>query len=367
MQKARIKSKRKNMVVVLLCIVFYFNFGFIGETNSSRDSSDYKSQTYIIDSTFTNPLLKHGADPWVIKKDGFYYYMHTLGNRIAIRKTQYMSELKKAEPTVIWRPSKETDHSSGIWGAELHYIKGKWFMYFTATGSGDGGRRMHVLECNSQDPTKQDVWSYKGQLAAKPDRWAIDGTILKYNNQLYMVWSGWESLDLSNSGHQQLYIAKMKNPWTLEGRRVMISEPTYSWEKRGMVNEAPEILKNKEGQIFIIYSASGCWTDYYCLGMLSLKDGGNPMNPQDWSKNPKPLLSTNASSGAYGTGSCSFFKSPDGTQDWIIYHANPKPHQGCNKYRNPRMQKIMWNADGMPYIGKPVRINVPLLKPSGLY
>src|SRR5690606_27503107 len=26
--------------------------------------------------TFTNPLLSSGPDPWVLQKDGVYYYMH---------------------------------------------------------------------------------------------------------------------------------------------------------------------------------------------------------------------------------------------------------------------------------------------------
>jgi hypothetical protein len=41
-----------------------------------------------INNGFSNPLLPSGADPWSIYKDGFYYYTHTLGNRIDIWKTK---------------------------------------------------------------------------------------------------------------------------------------------------------------------------------------------------------------------------------------------------------------------------------------
>jgi len=30
------------------------------------------------------PLLPSGPDPWVIARGGIYYYMHTLGDRIAL-------------------------------------------------------------------------------------------------------------------------------------------------------------------------------------------------------------------------------------------------------------------------------------------
>ncbi len=351
--------------VVLISFLIIRLMGSCNESNQPSNPS--RPPGIEVDSMFTNPLLRHGADPWVIKKDSFYYYMNTLGNRIAIRRTKYMTGLKDAVPVVVWRPDKGTDHSRGIWAPELHYLNGKWYIYFTATGQGDGHRRMHVLACDSQNPMLPSKWSYKGRLAASPDFWAIDGTILKYQNKLYMIWSGWKTKDLSNSGHQQLYIAKMKNPWTLKGNRIMISEPTYSWEKHGNVNEGPEILKNKNGNIFLIYSASGCLTDQYCLVMLNLDSKVNQINPNDWTKGAHPLLSTYAPSGAYGPGHCSFFKSPDGTEDWLIYHANPEPHQKCNGYRSPRMQRIRWSSENTPVFGKPVPIYLPIKKPSGGY
>lgn len=53
-------------------------------------------------TTFTNPLLPIGADPWVTQKDGFYYYMHTTGNNFTLWKTAKMSELGSAVSKVIW-------------------------------------------------------------------------------------------------------------------------------------------------------------------------------------------------------------------------------------------------------------------------
>ena len=34
------------------------------------------------------PLLPSGPDPWVTQRDGFYYYMHTQGDRISLWKTR---------------------------------------------------------------------------------------------------------------------------------------------------------------------------------------------------------------------------------------------------------------------------------------
>jgi GH43 family beta-xylosidase len=56
-------------------------------------------------------------------------------------------------------------------------------------------------------------------------------------------------------------------------------------------------------------------------------------------------------------------KSPDGTEDWIIYHA--AKHSGAGWDRNLRAQKFTWQADGSPDFGTPVSAGVPLTVPSG--
>ena len=46
--------------------------------------------------TFANPLLASGADPWIVREGSTYYYMNTLGNRLAIRKTTDLARLADA-------------------------------------------------------------------------------------------------------------------------------------------------------------------------------------------------------------------------------------------------------------------------------
>ena len=166
----------------------------------------------------------------------------------------------------------------------------------------------------------------------------------------------------------------MKTPWTLDGERVRISTPTYPWEKHGDlanaavkhvdVNEAPQALPH-DGRLFMAFSASGCWTDNYCLGLLALKPGGDPADPADWKKGRQPLLGSSPDANAYAPGHNSFFQSPDGREDWIVYHANLKAGQGCGKARSPRAQPLHWRADGLPDLGPPAGTGVPLPSPSG--
>lgn len=51
----------------------------------------------------------------------------------------------------------------------------------------------------------------------------------------------------------------------------------------------------------------------------------------------------------------------------MIYHARQVTNgdTGSPETRNPRIQKIGWDANGMPDLGIPVRAGVALPKPSG--
>ncbi|SFU59479.1 Beta-xylosidase, GH43 family [Pustulibacterium marinum] len=319
--------------------------------------------------TFQNPLLPSGADPFSTYHDGYYYYTHTLGDKLMLWKTKNLADLKNAESKLIWTPPTGTMYSKEIWAPEFHIINNKWYVYFAADDGDNNNHRMFVLENTSSDPFK-GTWEFKGKIDTHPDRWAIDANVYNYNNQLYMIWSGWEG---KTNGQQNIYIAKMKNPWTLEGNRILISEPTYNWEKQGdlddainpphvSVNEGPQFLAHNN-KLFIVFSANGCWTDFYNLGLLELK-GDNPLGPQNWVKHSQPIFTKNEENGVYAPGHNSFFTSPDGTEDWILFHANDNPGEGCGTKRSPRMQKIEWNEDGTPNLGIPVSNKTILEIPS---
>lgn len=351
-------AKQKPFFFLLLFIAFACN-------KNSGGSGGNPPVVTPPDATFTNPLLPSGPDPWVVKNGNTYYYTHTLGNRIGIWKTTQLSALNKAPMQIIWTAPATGPNSRNVWAPELHFVNNKWYAYYAADDGVNANHRMYVLENTDgdSDPTT-GPWEPKGKISAATDKWAIDGTILENGGQQYFIWSGWEG---DVDGKQNIYIAKMQNPWTLEGERVMIATPTYSWETNGApdVNEGPAVLKNKDGNVFLTFSAGGCWSDDYALGLLTLKAGGNPLQASDWTKTPTPVFTKNVGGGVYGPGHNSFFQSSDGKEDWILYHANSAAGKGCGDARSPRMQKFSWNADGTPNFGTPAATGAALAKPSG--
>lgn len=323
---------------------------------------------------FQNPLyIASKPDPYVAQKDGYYYFLYTKGNKIAITKTPSMALLASMPETTVWTPTAGTDHSSDIWAPELHFLSGKWYIYFAADdSSGDVNHRMFVLENPNADPTT-GTWTFKGKIFDSSDQYAIDGSVLTVGTNTYLIWSGWESV--ATKFKQYIYIALMSNPWTITGSRVKISSPTNNWERYepsgslgAGVNEGPIMLqKDASSPVFIIYSASRYTSDNYCLGQIQLASGGNPLVATDWI-NKKQVFVRNDAASVYGPGHNGFFTSSytdaNGTahtENWFVYHARSVANT-TNGGRSPRMQKLTWNADGSPNFGTATAmyINTPI-------
>ncbi|HEX9059954.1 MAG TPA: family 43 glycosylhydrolase [Clostridia bacterium] len=307
--------------------------------------------------TVTNPIVKQRADPWVYKHtDGYYYMTASVPeyDRIELRRATTIQGLSTAEAIVVWKKHTSGIMAGYIWAPEIHFISGKWYIYFTAgTSSNKFDIRLYVLECSAANPVTGS-WAEMGQLKTNWESFTLDATSFENNGTRYLVWAQSDPKIKSNSN---IYIAKMNGPLAITGTQVMITTPEYEWEKvKYAVNEGPAVLK-KNGRIFITFSASA--TDFnYCMGLLTASDTADLLNPNSWKKSSEPVFKTNAATSQYGPGHNCFTTSPDGTVDIMVYHArNYKDIVGDplnDPNRHTRAQKVNWNADGTPNFGVPV-------------
>lgn len=308
--------------------------------------------------TLNNPILVQRADPWVYKHtDGYYYFTASVPefDLIELRRSDTIQGLGEAEAVVAWRKYETGPMSANIWAPELHYIEGKWYIYFAAARADDiFDHRMYVLENDSANPLEGE-WVEKGQVKTDWESFSLDATTFENNGERYYVWA---QRDPNIVGNSNLYIAKMVSPWEIEGPQVMITKPEYDWETIGfLVNEGAAVLK-RNSRIFMTYSASK--TDFnYCMGLLAADENSDLLDPASWEKADKPVFQTSEENGQYGPGHNSFTVSEDGKQDILIYHArNYKEIEGdplWDPNRHTRAQVFTWNEDGTPHFGVPVK------------
>ncbi|HEX6961559.1 MAG TPA: family 43 glycosylhydrolase, partial [Lacipirellula sp.] len=315
---------------------------------------------------FTNPIYE-GADPWVVQHGGVYFACQSYGNRgITVHASKDLTKLGPKE--VVWRAPNEGPFSREVWAPELHRLDGRWYIYFAASDGENRNHRTYVLESEGDDPfgpyeLRGPVYTGDDPQQQRDNRWSIDATVLEHESGRYMLWSGWEG----EADEQWLYIAPMKSPYELAGTRVKICDnDDYVWERVGEnpdergLHEAPQVLQHN-GRTFVVYSTSSSWQPTYKLGLLELRRGGDPMNPADWKKYDKPAFE--ATEHTYGVGHASFVASPDGTEDWIVYHAKRDRDDGWR--RAVFAQPYTWTENGLPNFGKPAIAGQPLPLPSG--
>lgn len=321
--------------------------------------------------TFTNPIVTSQAagDPWVIRHGDVYYFTATLEPEggLWVWKSPTLTGLDAGEKVKVWEAPESGPMSSQIWAPELHRLNDKWYLYFTASDGVDANHRHYVLEAETDDP----LGPYKPPVRVDPafESYAIDGSVLEMpDGRLYFMYAA-----------DGLFIAPMSSPTRVSGPGVKFAEGTEEWERGWMKHgeewvhnggywiEAPQALI-RDGRVFVIYSAGHTHTPHYYLGLLSL-NGDDPLDPAAWEKHPEPVFAPyeGPDGNAYTTGHNSFTKSPDGTEDWIVYHAKDGGWgaSGLSARRTVRIQKFTWNADGTPHFGRPVPSGVPLPKPSG--
>jgi len=307
------------------------------------------SQT--LSRTFRNPV-NPSADPSLMFYNGKYYVATTRGDRIGIWSSNSLATLLIQPEQVVWRDS-DTSRNTQMWAPAFRHVGSRWYIYYTASDGVDANHRMYVLESAGDDPL--GPYSFKAKIADFGE-YAIDGEPITVNGKQYFVWTG---PGRGQGGPAQLYIVRMSNPWTSTGGRVAIPADGGCSE----VREGPTPLYGKD-RIFLTYSSCDTGKPDYQLWMKSLANNADPMIASNWRQHPGPIFARNDSTGVWGPGHHSFFKSPDGKEDWIAYHGK-NTSTYTYSFRTSRAQKISWNADGTPNLGSPLAAGATQTLPSG--
>ncbi len=306
---------------------------------------------------WTNPLVLQRADPHVLRHtDGFYYLIATVPeyDRIELRRAPTLAGLSTAEPKTLWRRPATGPMSGVVWAPELHWIDGRWFIYFSG-GDAAGpwhSVRLFALENAASDPFLGE-WRECGWIATRWDTFTLDPTTFEHRGVRYLVWT---QLEPERQG-TNIYVARMDSPTSLIGEPTLLSRPEYPWEQRVYwVNEAPAVLVS-HGRVFIAYSASATDANY-CMGLLTASADADLLDPKSWTKAPEPVFASSEANSQFGPGHNSFTTTPDGGTDILVYHArNFRDIPGealSNPDRHTRAQVLHWTSDGRPDFGEPV-------------
>ena len=305
---------------------------------------------------YNKPWILQRADQYVYKHtDGTYYFTASIPayDGIVLRHSDTLAGLKDAEEVRVWQKHDKGIMSEHIWAPELHYLDGKWYIYYAGGDIDDvWAIRPYILECADQDPMTGN-WVEKGKMTrAEEDEFSfeafsLDGTVFENRGKHYYIWA--EKVGVGKQ-ISNLYIAEMENPCKLKTVQVLLTTPDYDWERIGFwVNEGPAVIHH-DGKIYMTYSASETGAAY-CMGMLSISEDADLLDPAMWKKERYPVLETNAEKGIYGPGHNSFTEDEQGNPI-MVYHARTEEKIEGNPLYNPNrhamLMKLTWGEDGRP-------------------
>ena len=304
---------------------------------------------------YNEPWILQRADPFICRQhNGKYYFTASVPayDRIVLRCADTLAGIADAGEVTIWHKHESGIMSEHIWAPELHYLDGKWYIYF-AGGEKENiwNIRPYVLECADADPMT-GTWKELGKMQCADDdefsfrAFSLDATVFEDSGKRYYVWA-----EKVGVGRQisNLYIAEMETPGKLKTVQVLLTTPDYDWERVGFwVNEGPAVLK-RDGKIFLTYSASETGAPY-CMGMLTAESGTDLLDPLSWKKERYPVLASDPSIEVYGPGHNSFTVDEEGN-DILVYHARKeRVIEGdplYNPNRHTMLMKIKWE-NGRP-------------------
>lgn len=322
----------------------------------------------------TMRLLRKGcADPWLLRFDGRFYLTQTGTSRILVEEADSLEGLglPDCQKTLAYdssadRTVKELGFGgvNGTWSPEIHRFTDDdfpghagWFLFLALRDSapGDSSRvRSVVLKSLSDSPagpyghpvtgerfTSQPLLAPNGSPVPE---WVIGQSSLVIRDG---KWKGLYGMFVTEKGrgtsafHQEILIARMKTPWQLASDFSTMTTPTQRWETIGsgpsqtrpgifypQVVEGATAVYGDRGDIYVIYSGSGYWTNYG-LGQLTWT-GGDPLLQTSWKKyDANPVFGTADAAGNHlpgvdlqGAGHASFFTDASGRK-LLVCHAYP--------------------------------------------
>lgn len=318
---------------------------------------------------FRNPIRDtSAADPFVTYDNvtGYYYAMFTQGSYVEIFRSRQLATVMKDEHKIVYDAKSGADGVWGdVWAPEMHRgSDGAWYIYTSGRIEEvpvTHEKRLFVLSALSDDPFGE--WGFQRLLDKQG--FAIDPTT-------YVTPAGKQYFCCSRvdpEWGQVLDLYEMTSPYTFaSGKKATIAKAELEWELvppyvgNAAILEGPFFLSHGD-RLFIIYSANGCWSDRYALGVLEYT-GGEMCDAANWVKHEEPLLVMG--NGVYGPGHASFFTSPDGTEVFCAYHGmdhHNETNTGTARY--PHVQRVTFDETGYPVMGEAVGCEVDILPPSG--
>lgn len=254
--------------------------------------------------TYRNPIINsYLADPNIRYENGWYYFFATGeakdGMFIPIYKSKNLANWEFVRGAV--KNGRKTDWNyKHFWAPEVIKIKGKFYLYYTASpdeSPQNAGNRIGLAIADNIDGpyTNYGVIVPHGAIDPHP--------VFDKDGSMYIFYTI-ENLNIKGYKAGQVFVDKMLSPTRVAGKPIPLITH-HDWQ------EGPYIMQLKN--TYLLTYSCGNWRDstYHVSYAISNSITG------PYTEQPDTIMKSNSI--VKGPGHHSFFKDKFG-KDWIVYH-----------------------------------------------
>lgn len=331
---------------------------------------------------YANPVhAGYLADPFVWKHDGRYFAVGTgaeeAEGRLEAAKDGIFPILG-SEDLVHWTPlGRAMKHpefgaafGESFWAPEVAYANGRFFLYYSV-GRGDQGHQLRVAMSQTPEGPYHDT----GSSLTDPGEWlfAIDPHPFRDTDGRWYLFFAADFLDAEPLGPGSvragtaLVAQPLENMTRLAGRGRVMLRPRHDWQ-RFQANrpiyggrfdwhtlEGP-CVREKGGRYFCFFSGGRWETDGYGVDYAIADHVLGPYSEAGGESGPRILKTVPGR--VLGPGHNSIVENPDGSAEYIAYHA----WDGEKRARRLCIDPLVW-VQGRPLCHGPTWSAQPIAGP----
>ena len=301
------------------------------------------------------------ADPFILYDEATAtYYLYSTGGHFLCYRSQTLKVWEKLDDA--YAVTDKTFGTEKYWAPEVYKVGDAFYMVYSAARDVGGVTRHSIGVATSQSPAGPFTDLYDHPLY-DPGYNVIDASLLFDGDKIYLYYSRDCSENLIDGKKvSQVCGIEVKSDLSgIVGEPAVLTTPTEPWEtKTGSTlwNEGPCVLK-QNGVYYLMYSANYFGSASYCVGYAT---ASSPLGP--YKKAPEnPILEGDGKATA-GTGHCNYFRSPDGSELYLVYHSRANIAEPTKGSRMLCIDRLVITGDGRLRINGPSSSMQPI--PSGV-
>lgn len=293
---------------------------------------------------FANPLDVRLADPHVLLDNGVYYlYATSAGNGYKVWTSSDLVNWR--DRGLAFRTTSSSWAKNRFWAPEVIKHQGKYYLFYSAGGGPDDVMRICVASATSPLGPFADI---AAPLFDNGQSYIDAHCFIDTDGQAYLYCS--QDMSAPADNKSETVVARLNSTFTgLSSGITLCITPDNSWEIAGggfKWNEAPAVLK-RGGYYYMLYSGNVYSSPNYAIGYATAT---TPFGP--WTKySGNPIVKKTAT--VSGPGHCSVTTSPDGQEQWLVYHTHQQLSGGGQ--RQLAIDRISFENQ----IAGPARLMVP--------